>query len=368
MDEDVTRSPSAGQEEMAPRRRMAMAVAAAAALSVMGGTSCTLLADGATDSSSDLSPSSTPPPTGADGVPVWYDADGLHRGDLVLPTSVPLRQGTSVWSPLTLVRSGALYVDRARREMWLQPWDGKARVVGSEVTTGPGGDPAGDTAAWFEGDELVVYDTAGGRVLQRIDLPSGRRQLPAPAMHLPAATFVEVSDDRVTWLTDHNGALSVTVATGELGELDAHEASGAVLVDAVAGREVLSTGHADLPQSSSVAVRSEGGRRLELPDLEAGTGRLSPDGTLLLAVTEESSGHRAVTIDVTGVVRTDLRGGEADDVPLTLAWSYDDTVLMLRQTFVGGEPDPDSSSLQACDAVSGTCSPVATRGLVVLPS
>ena len=100
------------------------------------------------------------------------------------------------------MRSGAVYLDPATSDVWFHPWGGEPRIVGRGSPGGPGGDPNGDTAAWFEGydftgengvlGELVVYDTAAGREISR----SSQAQVFGP----PAAPiFLQVSADRVTW-------------------------------------------------------------------------------------------------------------------------------------------------------------------------
>ena len=111
----------------------------------------------------------TPPPG---SVPVWYDATGLHRGDVVEQTPVDVWDGEG--GDLALVRTGALYRDQANNDVWFHPWGGEPRIVGRDSREGPGGDPNGDLAAWFEGQELVVYDTAKDLQVSRTDLCSGR--------------------------------------------------------------------------------------------------------------------------------------------------------------------------------------------------
>ena len=130
---------------------------------------------------------------------VWYDDAGLHRDDVVEVTAVPLADPTSDrGSHLSLVRTGALYLDPANDDVWFHPWGGEPRVVGSDSAAGPGGDPEGDLAAWFEGDELVVYDTLDGAEVARVtsarvaDSPGGEH-------HQGGNGFLQVSSDAVVW-------------------------------------------------------------------------------------------------------------------------------------------------------------------------
>jgi hypothetical protein len=153
-------------------------------------------------------------------VPVWYDAKGLHRGDVVEQTPVPpmtpaqvadlstsdefqLTPGNGV---LALLRSGALYLDPATGDVWFHPWGGDPRIVGHNSIWGPGGDPNGDTAAWFEGPyaqdggpgELVVYDTATGRVISRTQ-ESHAAESGCCEHRAPENSFLDVSAKRVVW-------------------------------------------------------------------------------------------------------------------------------------------------------------------------
>ena len=140
------------------------------------------------------------PPTDLPGsVPngaVWADADGLHLGHRViaLPFNAQERlcgEGLfgrcSPFTSLALVSGGVVY-DHAHR-IWYQPWSGKPTVIGeaddarrrqtgNNLRWGPPGDPDGTTAAWFDGTELVMYDTASGTGLARAGQPAG--SLPGP--------------------------------------------------------------------------------------------------------------------------------------------------------------------------------------------
>ena len=42
-------------------------------------------------------------------------------------------------------------MDPAQHDVWYHPWGGEPRIVGNDSYAGPGGDPDGDVAAWFEG-------------------------------------------------------------------------------------------------------------------------------------------------------------------------------------------------------------------------
>ena len=86
----------------------------------------------------------------------WYDAKGLHRGDVVEQTPVEIEAAGrghdgDITGALALVRSGAVYLDPATGDVWFHPWGGEPRIVGHNSAAGPGGDPNGNTAAWSEG-------------------------------------------------------------------------------------------------------------------------------------------------------------------------------------------------------------------------
>ena len=101
---------------------------------------------------------------------------------------------------LALVRTGALYRDQANNDVWFHPWGGEPRIVGRDSREGPGGDPNGDLAAWFEGQELVVYDTAKDREVSRTIFVPGAVVAGAAGDHVNGGNlFRQVSDQQVVW-------------------------------------------------------------------------------------------------------------------------------------------------------------------------
>src|SRR5688572_23072736 len=143
------------------RNRGVVAGAAAIAVAVVVGVNAAV---GGQDRAGPDRPEPVAPPKVVvlDAAPVWYDAKGLHHGDVVVQPPVRIQPGT-----LALVRSGALYNEQGTSDVWFHPWGGDPRIVGHNSKAGPGGDPNGDTAVWFDRDELVVYDTANGREVSR---------------------------------------------------------------------------------------------------------------------------------------------------------------------------------------------------------
>ena len=280
-----------------------------------------------------------------DPQPVWYDAKGLHRGDVVESTPVALTEvmGEPVGA-LALVRSGAVYLDPAKNDVWFHPWGGKPLIVGHNSSWGPGGDPHGDTAAWFEGSstkyggpgELVVYNTAAGREISRTAQTNGVAA--ESGLHIPAGNgFKQVSADHIVWRS-RDLTLSHDVRT---------EVSAVVEVP-------LEDRHDQLDvffDSNSVATRGLVLRAPGRPDARLpNTGmdaRLSPTGNHLLAISLDPTAQGAVIIDTrTGDRWRVPKDVDWSTVPFTpqLAWSYGD-IAMLDYT----------DEVLACDAARRMC-------------
>jgi hypothetical protein len=268
-------------------------------------------------------------------VPVWFDAAGLHRGDVVEKT--PVRQVGA----LALVRTGALYQDADTREVWFHPWGGEPRVVGDAVNAGPGGDPEGDTAAWFEDGKLVVYDTVTGQA-SRFSTSYMASNCPGMcAEHYSAGShFLEVSDKEVAWNSGPGEEtyvydLTLQKLRTEQSGLDAHGALR--LKENFRGR------------GSVVFFRRGGDIRVNL-GLEPRV-RFSPDGRYFLSV--EPRNHDAVIVSTTTARRWYI---SKIDYPF-LGWSYEDIALI-----------QDGSRLLSCDASSRGCDAVPVGRRFVMPT
>ena len=333
------------------RRRAMMAVAAAVPVAfVLGATTALGLLDRETP---DVLGPAEGSGTGMRGVPVWYDAKGLHRGDVVERTPVdillperPAGQGMVVpqKGALALVRSGALYLHHATGDVWFHPWVGEPRVVGRNSVAGPGGDPNGDTAAWFDGFELVVYDTAAGREISRTREIGAVRDR-AGGDHYPAGnSFQQVSAERITWWDDV-GQHHHDVRTGSTSAVEG--TNGRHLIDVHGDVEILGERDTGLP-----IVRVPGHVEQRFPDLE-GTVRLSPSGNYLLAPQSPGTGHDAAILDT--------RTGELWQVPKSgfpwIAWSYGDVALVDTE-----------DALLACDAARRSCEDLEAERPFLLPT
>jgi hypothetical protein len=302
-----------------------------------------------------LAPDSQPQPMqpapapDVSGVPVWYDAEGLHRGNVVESTPVELfgGNGKDSWGALALVRSGALYQDPATHDVWFHPWDGDPRIVGHNAGGGPGGDPNGDTAVWFEGSELVVYDTAAGREISRtVESTAPANCFSMCAEHYASGSrFLQVSAERVVWSRGpgskpySHDVLTRETSVAEAGAIDVHNDASVV---------------GDYDDSGNLAiVLSTPGRADErYPELETRV-RLSPSGNYVLSVEGTKERHGAVIIDTrTG----DLWRVAGDKYPW-IAWSYGDIALVDTE-----------DALLACDAGRRTCERLPAERPFLMPT
>jgi hypothetical protein len=289
----------------------------------------------------------------APGVPVWYDADGLHRGSEVFDVSVDLLGGRArAGRALALAGNGALYLDPATGDVWFQPWQGVPRVVGRGSRHGPGADPDGTTAAWFEGGRLVVFDTGRGEEVART---ATLRPVGGAEEHLLGNGFRYVDADEVVW-TDGRSVLRY--------DLDSDR------VDVVwepAGLPGLSTfvrdrhdgwlAWADGAADGARVTRLSGEpvASFAAPEMYS---LFSPDGRYLLASTM-AGGHRAVVGAVpTGEV---WFPAEAAGYPW-LGWSYGNVAMVVQDS--GGAED----TLLGCDVEARECTRLSHRGPVLLPT
>lgn len=269
-------------------------------------------------------------------VPVWYDDAGLHRGDLVEQTPVELRQSDElgVDGALALVRTGAVYSDPATGDVWFHPWGGDPRIVGHNSWEGPGADPNGDIAAWFEGSELVIYDTAEGREVSRTTQSQAVADCNSLcAEHFQGNRFLRVSDVRVVWAGGPSGdrTHSHDVATGK---------TSTNLQEDVPG-----------PNPGLPFVLGVPGRAGEAyADLEVG--RPSFSGAYVLGV-EPGEEHLAVIVNTKNAELWRISKSTDPHV----AWSYGDIALV----------STDSDFL-ACDPTSRMCETLSVGGPILMPT
>lgn len=362
---DVDRALDAGRSARRGRRIKVALSGAVAAVVVVVGVS---MASSALVDKADVVPVITPSPSPSPGlvvgdVPVWYDAIGLHRGDVVEQTPVQIGElhGEDMGGALTLVRSGALYLDPATGDVWFHPWGGTPRIVGHNSAAGPGGDPNGDTAAWFEGSdaqsagpgELVVYDTADGHEISRtVELHGVADCSGICGEYYPAGNgFLQVSADRVVWHTLGYGQYGQDMYSHDL----ATQKTSAVetWIEAPDARfrvdvhdQVEALGEAG--DSAALVVSVPGRTEVRYPGLGPHS-RLSASGDYVLA-----PGGRSATI-------IDTRTGDLWPVPKNgypwIAWSYGDIALVDTE-----------DALLACDAARHTCERLRAKRPFLMPT
>jgi hypothetical protein len=295
-----------------------------------------------------------------DAVAVWYDESGLHRGDVVERTPVDLieperalDEGTvePAHGALALVRTGALYLDPATGDVWFHPWDGEPRIVGRDSAVGPGGDPHGDTAAWFESDDpygraagLVVFDTATGRVVSRTPQRVTAPQSPSGDHYPMGNTILQVSEERVVWrahaetyVHDIRSRTTELVATATRQRMltDVHDT-----VKVYAERDALLVENVPDPAEGRYAHMGW-------------AAKLSPSGGFVLAVeyTPERYGATIVDADTGELWRPPMNGFP------WIAWSYGDMALVELETKV-----------LACDTARRVCERLPVEGQALMPT
>ena len=293
------------------------------------------------------------------GVPVWYDAKGLHHGDAVEQTPVEIMQlepppdrGVEKGA-LALVRSGAVYLDPATGDVWFHPWGGKPRIVGRNSAAGPGGDPNGDTAAWFDGSELVVYDTTAGREISRTRQRGAGDASRGGGEYFPTGNgFLQVSAERIRWRGEY-GWYSHNVHTRSTSEVP--HPKGGSLADIHDDVKVL--------DRSGLTISAPG--RVEGPFATLSThARLSPSGNYVLAPEKIAPDYTIAPDAYTrhGPAIVDSRTGELWRLPKDgypwIAWSYDDVAVI-------GMP---GGTLLSCDAARRACETLRPEGPALLPT
>ena len=292
-----TTAPGARDAIATTRRRTAVMTAALATAAVVGVASFAFLGRDSSGSEPDPAPSPSPS-LGIEvgNVPVWYDDAGLHRGDAVEQTAIALDRDNDDML-LTLVRTGALYWTKQAGEVWLHPWGARPRLVGTSQS-GPAGDPESDIAVWFEGDELVLYDTSTGREIDRTTAPE------VQARHTMEHVFsgngiLHVSPEEVVWLTkggDHMAA-RLDLDTMEITEFAAARPDeGEFLIDVHGEVEVWSA-------TAAEGIEFVIGDDMTLSPVLEPMARISPDGRFLLSAA--AAPHGSSVLDLERAYRPD---------------------------------------------------------------
>ena len=317
-------------------------------------------------------------PVGVDldrAAPVWWDADGLHRGDLVVETSVQpeveVLDGPVV-RRLALVRSGAVYRDGRTGRVWFHPWGGDPHAIGRSTAAGPGGDPEGDLATWFDGQDLVVYDTARDEVVSRSTEVVAVSPSAEYAEHVGHGNgWVHVSPTQVVWR--YGGPARYELARRDLatgttevswrprpmsGDRVGPDLS---FVDLGSRAAVWAGGRTDDGSGTIHYDTADSDRTTTVDLLLEYPGRLSPDGAWLLTAEIADGTH--------GVAFTELGSGETwkafeESTYAFFSWAYGDVAVMLTNRRAPEGP----WTLISCRPTTRTCVEVDTRGGVALPN
>ena len=272
--------------------------------------------------------------------------------------------------PLALVRSGALYRDPATGQVWFHPWDGAPRVVGRSTPAGPGGDPESDVAAWFDGPDLVVDDTARDRVVSRSREPAAVSTTTEYVEHVGHGRgWIHVSPTQVVWRYEGQGSQGVARRDLVTGTSETpwrprpatRAAADPSFVDVSSTRAVWVGGHPYEGHGTYLFDSIETERTAVVDAELEHPGRLSPDGSWLLTAEIADGTH--------GVAMTDLSSGEVwkpfdEDTYAFFSWAYGNVAVMRTNRDV-----PDGPwVLTSCVASTRSCVELATRGSVVLPN
>ena len=321
----------------------------------------------------DAAPITTDPPAttvaAVGAVPVWWDERGLHHGDVLEQTPFELNRRDEIVSVLALVRDGALYVDPENGDVWFHPWGGEPRVVGHHSDAGPGGDSDGVLAAWFEGTELVVYDTARDVEISRTPetpvLATPFRLYVGGYEHVTGNGFMHISSEEVVWRSaagvhrlDVAGGRSSLVWEGsQFAPQRLEDLQDRTRVWGDYGTGSLQSGSTE---TGSLSVEVAGRGTLPVPDL-APMGRLSGDGRFVVSAIDTD---RAL-----GAAFVDLRTRETWPVVgehwnAWISWSYGEIAVLRVERGTAG---PDLG-LFACDVDAHECSQLKSDGSILLPS
>lgn len=302
-------------------------------------------------------PSATPPPTATASPPYggtrWLGPHGLEMTDPdYFQDAAQLHMPTAIGR----VRGGVVY-GTTTGDVYHQPFDGTPVQVGRNSRLGPVGDPLSGTAAWFERDELVVYDCLAGKVLSRVAV-SDKPDWPPDPLLFRGHPILVVSPRLVTFeaggrVWEHHRFAAKPVETQRSARILIDTAAG---VDAVAGpmRRDRATGARSLTRVKFVAD----GRLLWRTRPLFAEGRFSADGRYFAASTGYDKGHRLVVFDVRAGRSVDLDHEEAFDLmpaPSPYKWSFEDVLLVLAAD--PGRKGAIPSWQVSCDMSAGRCAP-----------
>jgi hypothetical protein len=329
---------------------------------------------------------------------VWADDNGIHLGDGMVG-KVPFTAKRNCpqeddgicprFTSLALVAGGVVYGEASTLRVWYQPWTGAARVIGQGSRYGPGGDPDGTTAAWFEDanrpgetrrDEfgvpqwdLVMFDTATGTATAKVTQkwgptgPPEGRLTPTSSQyeHAHGNQINDVTPTTVTWngywtfdrLTGVTSPLPSTVYDPALPDRpdrvhDVHAGLLATTDDPPEGVDPAGVARVVSP-AGDITWKSQ-------PEqFDSLVLQFSADGRYLAGVTPPDKHYGAVVADT----RTGALFIPSNDVYYPwIGWGYDDTLMVIR------DETRRYSRLLACDVSKRSCQRFTVRGHITLPN
>ncbi len=229
---------------------------------------------------------------------------------------------------------------------------------------GPAADPTGSTAAWFEGSDLVMFDTATGQELARADqsttmpsAPGTRSRSGNRILEVTGNLILDVTPDRVYWWGEvlyrfdltTGKTTTVSPQATNVSTLDyADVRSCCIAPFAVTSDEVTST----ISPSSAIMHTFEVGELVQPLFFNA-------DGSYLAALNVDGDELRAA---VANVMTDEIFYPSPQHSYPSIGWGYGNTLMVYEAT---GRRD---EQLLACDVSNQSCQPMEHTGPVMLPS
>lgn len=295
--------------------------------------------------------------------PVWAGADGLHLGNRVLDLAFDSQSAScgidpvcSPFTSLALVGGGVVYGDHESHRVWYQPQKGPVRLIGEGSEVGPAGDPDGSTAAWFDGAELVMFDTATGTGagpdhtgVSATAAAGERPRQPDHGGHVRGSYLARQREN-------HFDRLS-----GTMSEMPGIPGGGVGGVDVHAGRLARQN-----DAGVTEVVSPAGDTTLKLkPGQLLSPMRFNADGRYLAGIRVEPT--YGATIADTHIGEF-LIPSRKDAYPW-IGWGYGDTLMVIQDSEGTNDNNPfDKSQLLACDVSEPSCQRLDRKGVITLPS
>ncbi len=293
---------------------------------------------------------------------VWYDDAGLHHGGTVVDLAIDTAPVS-----LVLVQGGVLYCDDHTADIWYQPWHGRPHIIGHSepspnvIPVGPASDPQGTTAAWFDSETLIMYDTEHGKELARAHEPESRT--PGGFRQNAMGNLIYYVDpDRVVW-SNGSRVFSYDRASGATTVVGSSPGDTPALEDVGDGLSASTVDHGN----RNLVVRDDAGQVVFSGPTLSGPVEFSPDGRYVAAIDDGApQGTRY------GPTVGDLTTGDTSDPPQSnttypyIGWAYGHTLMYLSFEQADGFDD-FSGTLVTYDPRTQRAVTLPHRGTVVIP-